>query len=40
MAPYAAEVREDESGFETDLISYASGADGRNIAFVDTARNR
>ena len=40
MTPYAAEVREDESGFENDLIPYASGADGRNIAFVDTARNR
>ena len=38
MTPYAAEVRED--GFENDLIPYASGADGRNIPFVDTARNR
>ena len=32
MTPYAAEVREDESGFENDLISYAIGPDGRNKA--------
>ena len=39
MTPYSAKVREDEIGFENDLISYAIGADGRNKAFVDTTGN-